>query len=225
MIHRKLSKKYIFSVEGETELWYLDWLQKIINANGSRKFNASIDCVVQKDPLKRAKSINNINSIEIWHISDYESNDDGHQKEFIKTIDRMKEANKLNKQIQYKFGYSNFSFDLWIILHMSDCKQSFAHRHQYINVINRLYNENFENMDEYKHEKNFKRCLKNLSIQNVVDAINRAKEIMNKNKQIGYNLIQYKGYYYYEENPSLSIWEIIEKILIECGIISKMDRV
>ena len=32
---RKQTKKYYFSVEGETEKWYLEWLQKQINLNFS----------------------------------------------------------------------------------------------------------------------------------------------------------------------------------------------
>ena len=28
---KKPNSKYYFSVEGETEKWYLEWLQKIIN--------------------------------------------------------------------------------------------------------------------------------------------------------------------------------------------------
>ena len=30
-MERKLTKKYHFSVEGETEKWYLDWLKDNIN--------------------------------------------------------------------------------------------------------------------------------------------------------------------------------------------------
>ena len=41
-------------------------------------------------------------------------------------------------------------------------------------------------------------------------------------KENGYNLENYKGYKFYKENPSLSIWEIIEKILYECGLYSKL---
>ena len=33
---RKETKKYYFSVEGETEKWYLDWLQKTINSDSFR---------------------------------------------------------------------------------------------------------------------------------------------------------------------------------------------
>lgn len=73
-------------------------------------------------------------------------------------------------------------------------------------------------MDEYKHEANFKRCLGKLQLSNVIDAVNRAKTIMQKNNDNGYVLQQYKGYWYYKENPSLAIWEAIEKILKDCGL-------
>lgn len=31
-MERKKNKKYYFSVEGETEQWYLEWLEKYINS-------------------------------------------------------------------------------------------------------------------------------------------------------------------------------------------------
>ena len=81
MINRKITKKYYFSVEGETEQWYLKWLQNTINSSGKASCKVSIDCPVQKNPLKRAKSINNTGKVEIWHLSDYESNDEVHQRQ------------------------------------------------------------------------------------------------------------------------------------------------
>ena len=35
------TRKYTISVEGETEKWYFDWLEKQINACEGRAFNAS----------------------------------------------------------------------------------------------------------------------------------------------------------------------------------------
>ena len=61
--------------------------------------------------------------------------------------------------------------------------------------------------------------LKKLTIDDVKEAIKRAKDIMDKNKENGYILENYKGYKFYKENPSLSIWEIIEKMLYECGVL------
>ena len=74
-------------------------------------------------------------------------------------------------------------------------------------------------MDEYKHEDDFKHCLAKLQLSNVIDAVNRAKAIMQRNKENGYILHQYKGYKYYKENPSLAIWEAIEKLLKDCELI------
>ncbi len=225
MANRKSTKKYYFSVEGETEKWYLKWLQDLINETEQSAYKVSFDCPVQKNPYKRAKTLNIINTekkkVEIYHISDYESGEEIHAKEFIETMDNMKKANESGKFITYKSGYSNLTFDLWIILHMADCNGLVSHRKNYITHLNRAYDESFENMDGYKHEDNFKRCLGKLQLTNVIDALNRAKDIMRRNQENGYTLHQYKGYKYYKENPSLAIWEVIEKILKECELICK----
>ena len=218
MIKRKSTLKYYFSVEGETEQWYLEWLQDQINNAAEAVSKVSFNKQIQKDPLKRAKSLAITGKVEIWHLSDYESSEEVHVEQFRETMDRMADTKSLKKQITYKFGYSNFTFDLWIILHKMDCRGSFSHRKQYITPINKAYDESFENMDEFKHEANFKRCLKKLTLRDVIEAVKRAKAIMEINEQNGYTLHQYRGYSYYEENPSLMIWKIIEKILEDCEL-------
>ena len=192
MIRRKSTLKYYFSVEGETEQWYLEWLQDQINHAPEAESRVSFNKQIQKDPLKRAKSLAITDKVEIWHLSDYESSEEVHVKQFTETMDRMAETKSLRKQITYKFGYSNFTFDLWMILHKMDCRGAFSHRKQYVTPINRAYGEKFENMDEFKHEANFKRCLKKLTLEDVIEAVNRAKAIMEINKQNGYTLHQYR---------------------------------
>ncbi|WP_406040756.1 RloB family protein [Succinimonas sp.] len=218
MIKCKSTLKYYFSVEGETEQWYLEWLQNQINNAPEAASKVSFNKQIQKDPLRRAKSLAITDKVEIWHLSDYESSEEVHVKQFKETMDRMAATKSLKKQITYRFGYSNFTFDLWIILHKMDCRGSFLHRKQYITPINNAYNENFENMEDFKREANFKRCLKKLTLRDVIEAVKRAKAIMEINKQNGYTLHQYRGYSYYKENPSLMIWEIIEKILKDCQL-------
>lgn len=218
-IQRKLSRKYYFSVEGETEKWYLEWLEFQINASGLSDFKVSIDCQVEKDPCKRVKRMSNIGKISIWHLSDYESDDSQHAIEFQKTMDQLKKAEGLGKQVGYSFGYSNLTFDLWVILHKTACNSSQSDRNKYLSFINKNFNSKFQNMEEYKRERNFKKCLDQLELNNVLDAIDRAKRIMDINKQNGYHLVAYKGYSYYKENPSLEIWRPIEIILKECKII------
>ena len=56
-------------------------------------------------------------------------------------------------------------------------------------------------------------------LSNVIAAVDRARKIMQRNQDNGYTLYQYKGYQYYKENPSLTAWEAIEKILKDCELI------
>lgn len=217
---RKENKKYYFTVEGETEQWYLGWLQKAINNESSSACTVTIDRPIQKDPLKRAKSLVTLGKTEITHMFDYESNEEIYTTQFRATLDRMKQSQSIGKSIKYQLGYSNFTFELWMVLHKIDCSGCLTHRKQYIMFINRAYEENFENLDQYKHEDNFKRVLSKLTIDDVKNAIQRSKTIMQKNQENGLVLQQYKGYRYYKENPSLSIWEVIEKILLDCGLFS-----
>lgn len=142
MIKRKSTRKYYFSVEGETEQWYLSWLQDAINHCDEAVYRVSFNCQVQKDPVKRAKSLNITDRVEVWHFSDYESSDPVHVKQFVETMDRLHATKNLRKQITYKFGYSNFTFDLWMILHKMDCRMEYSHRRQYITPINKAWQYN-----------------------------------------------------------------------------------
>ena len=85
---------------------------------------------------------------------------------------------------------------LWIVLHRIDCNGAISHRKNYLTPLNKAYDEHFESMDEYKHEANFKRCLGKLQLCSVIDAVNRAKTIMQNKQNNGYTLQQYKGYKY-----------------------------
>lgn len=103
MARLKACKTYYFSVEGETEYWYLKWLENEINNNENAAYRVSIKSEVQKDPVQYAKRLNIIEKTEVYHLSDYESNESNHVKQFYRTMDRMKEACS-EKQIKYKFG-------------------------------------------------------------------------------------------------------------------------
>ncbi len=219
MLNRKQTRKYYFSVEGETEQWYLRWLQDIINHTEEAACKVSIDCPVVKNPIKHIKALTVTQKIEVYHFFDYESDEPVHVQRFQDAMDHMKGAERLGKQIKYKSGYSNLTFDLWIVLHMMDCNASYAHRKKYITAINKAFGERFESMEEYKHEDNFKRCLSKMNLSNVIGAVERARKIMQRNQENGYVLHRYKGYTYYKENPSLAAWEAIEKILIDCGLL------
>ncbi|MFA5546781.1 MAG: RloB domain-containing protein [Sphaerochaetaceae bacterium] len=214
----KLSKPFYFSVEGETEDWYLQWLSKSINISPQAKFKVSFDRKIEKDPLSRAKGISVLGKTEIFHIFDRESEESVHVQQFETTLRRMKEAQGIGKTIKYLLGYSNFTFDLWMVLHKADCTGSLSYRHQYLDPINRAYQEHFSDMDEYKKENNFKRLLRKLTLDDVSTAINRADKIMEMNREKGYLEQNCYGYKYYTANPSLSIGEVVKSIFKQCKI-------
>ena len=140
-----------------------------------------------------------------------------HVEKFRSILNELKAA-KTEKHISYGLGYSNYTFELWIVLHKKKCNGSLTDRTQYLSHINQIFDEKFENLDQYKHENNFKRCLSKLGLDDVRAAIQRAKEIMKMNKDNGKSLIRHGGYEYYEDNPALTMHEAVEKILVECGL-------
>lgn len=219
MAVKKTNIKYYFTVEGETEKWYLDWLKQLINNEPSAVHTVTIDSKKEKNPVKRAKSLTVLSETIVTHWFDYESNDDIHERQFKETLDALKKTSTLKKQIKYKLGYSNFTFELWMILHKRDCNATLAHRRQYLQWINNAFGESFAELSDYKEEANFKRVLKKISLDDVRAATIRAKNIMSRNKEVGLTLHEYKGYKFYKENPSLLVHESIEKILRDSRLI------
>ena len=217
---KKENRRYVFTVEGETEQWYFDWLQERINTCDESKYTVSIVSKVQQSPKKYAKTVNPIATPKVTHICDYESNDAVHVTKFKNILSELKEANStIGRKFKYSFGYSNFTFELWIVLHKQTCNGILTHRTQYLSHINRAFGENFENLDQYKHKDNFKRCLSKLSLNDVKTAIMRSKKLMEIKVSNGEYPEQYKGFKYYKENPALTIWEPVEAILRECELL------
>lgn len=215
---RKQNLKFTFTVEGHTEKWYLDWLRCKINEHPNAQYKVEIESKIEKSPFDFVKRKNNITTPEIAHICDIESNNDEHRKNFEKVLAELKKAHD-DKFIDCQLGYSNFTFELWMILHKIDCKVSLADRKQYLRYVNRAFNKSYSTLDEFKGERNFKSCLEQLTINDVINAINRSEQIMKDNKENGLKLKRKYGFSYYEENPSLSIHNLIKNILTQCGII------
>lgn len=229
MSKRIITKSYYFSVEGETERWYLEHLQKIINNSEKTKNKVKFITRVKKDPRDMVKAYPFANKTTINHICDIESNSDEHRKIFRQTLDNMElvcstSEEIIGKRLNYRLGYSNFAFDLWIVLHKVECSVQLTDRKQYLKYLNDCFKEHFISMNEYKEEKNLKRCLEKITLDDVIVAIERAEKIMDKNKSSGYKLVEYKNFTYYTENPSLSVHEIIADILKECKLLPSYQK-
>ena len=92
-----------------------------------------------------------------------------------------------------------------MVLHKHSCNGSLIHRRQYLAPICDAFGEKFEDLDHYKREDAFARCLNKLTLEDVRAAIRRAETITSLNEQDGKTLVQHKGYSYYRDNPALSI--------------------
>lgn len=71
MAVKKTNFKYYFTVEGETEKWYLDWLKQLINNEPSAVHTVTIDSKKEKNPVKRAKSLTVLSETIVTHWFDY----------------------------------------------------------------------------------------------------------------------------------------------------------
>ncbi len=218
MTERFESLKFAFSVEGETEKWYLEWLQKVINSSHDAKYHVVFKTKVERNPIKFAKSLNAKTTPSITHLCDVEGPMIGDSRGFETTLANLKEA-RTQKGIDYRLGYSNLSFELWMILHKRDCSGCINSKNEYLNLINSSYSGNFSSLSDYKEYSGFERCLSKLSLNDVREAVKRAEMIIQTKRNTDIKLKHYKGYSYYPENPSLSIQEAIKRILKECGLL------
>ena len=128
------TKKYVFTVEGETEQWYLEWLRDRINECEGRSNNVAIEAKVQQSPKKFYKTVNAKTTPEVFHICDVESNEKDHVDKFKRILSEMKEA-KTQKKIKYRLGYSNFAFELWIVLHKRNCNGNSIIESRYVYTL------------------------------------------------------------------------------------------
>ena len=217
---RKEQKVYYFSVEGNTEKWYLQWLMQKINSSGSTRFIVKFSIKIEKDPIRFVKSMPILSKTEITHVFDYEGNSAEDTKVFTNVLDKMHKAEKQGKSIIYNLGYSNLTFELWILLHRDICDKCISGKFGYLEFINQKFEKNLTNIEEYKKENNFKKLLDMLSLDDVEQAIIRAKNIEEKRAETD-DKEQYGKYTYYKHNPHVSLWMQIEKILKEVGVINK----
>lgn len=66
MANKKKSKRYYFSVEGQTEQWYLQWLKNLIDNTEKSAINVSFNCKVEKNPSSYVKKLNLLSDTTIY---------------------------------------------------------------------------------------------------------------------------------------------------------------
>lgn len=218
---KRLEKStYSLTVEGQCEKLYFEHLKNLINNCPTKKKHCVFkpEIKVKTSPFSHAKSFSSLR-IHFFHIQDIEDHNDKFQRE--KFEDLLRDIKQAKQLVDYKLGYSNLTFELWMCLHKKDVTISRGHRKEYVIDINSAFNKHFEDIDDYKKDPEFKDILATITLDDVREAIKRAKKIR-LNNEIGLSNIpnqrkvKHSNFEYYCENPDLNIQEIVEQMLNEC---------
>lgn len=214
---RKCKKEYLFSVEGETEKLYLEKLQQLIN--NRNKNHVIFRIKVETTPSRYVKNLTTLKKqSKLYHICDIEDPSEENTLRLRKLMKDLQDAPKI-KGANYVLGYSNITFELWIILHKSDCNTKCNKCSRYLTKINEHFQEEFPSLKSYKEERNFKKCLDKLTLEDVRSAIQRAEQIQqNCESNLSHKEV-HCGFSYYLDNPSLSIHLIIKQILNDADVL------
>ncbi|MCH1940085.1 RloB family protein [Holdemania massiliensis] len=93
---RKENRTYYFSVEGETEKWYFDWLQETINKDPHTRYTVKLNSK-KIDPIAFVKRMTILERTTTTHIFDRESEEARHVQHFKYILDQMQKAQNSGK--------------------------------------------------------------------------------------------------------------------------------
>ena len=224
---KKESRQFNISVEGiNCERMYFEHLARLVNSSNRNTYNLKVDPRKMSPleyakrnaykPVDKRKGNKKIPYIHVQDIEDYY--DDFQRKKIFGMIDEMRTAED-KFGIVYELGYSNYTFELWMLLHVADMKHAVQDRHSYLGAINRWFNRNYTNIDEFKNHTEFRRILDEfVTLDSIIQAIRRAERIVEKNVVDRKVKETYKGVSFYRDNPDVSIHEVVQMIFDVCVV-------
>lgn len=226
-MHKKESRQFFMSVEGANcETLYFIHLAKLINSSERSTYKLKITPKVMKPyefakrnsykPVEKKRSAKKLPYIHIQDVEDYY--DDNLKEKFQRLINQIRDAeDKFN--ITYQLGYSNYTFELWMLLHVVDMTHSVDNRYSYLHSINRWFNRNYNKLDDYKKKDEFQRILDEyVTLDSVLDAVHRAEKIVSNNAAMNKKKENYKGIAFYRDNPDTSVHEVVKLIFEVCKL-------
>ena len=223
---KKESRQFNISVEGiNCEKMYFEHLAKLINSSDStydlkvapRKMSP-IQYARRNayKPVAKRKDNKKLPYIHVQDIEDYYS--EFHKNKFFGMIDEMREAER-EFGISYELGYSNYTFELWMLLHVADMDYSVQDRKAYLSPINRWFHRDFADLDEFKQEAAFQEILDEfVTLDSIRHAIRRAEKIVEQNAQDRKASENYRGLTFYHDNPDVSVHEVVRLIFEVCEV-------
>lgn len=214
--------RFYISCEGETERWYFEWLQRQINKD--KRTREKIDfCFKNISPSSFAKSNKNaftnamIEGTKFCRVQDIEDYSECQIKAFHNLLKSNKEAKNILKKVSFIIGYSNYTFEVWIIAHKTKVK-SVAHRDHYYRQINSAFGKKFENNCDYKSKSNFESILKLLTLDDVINnALPECQRFKSKNSTDDpQSKRSMYGFTYMLKEPDTTLDDFV-KIILKCA--------
>lgn len=200
---RKPELLYIVGCEGiNQEQKYFKNLENLINSISSRKCNIHFDiappfggnplCIVERT-INR--SIGKTNKISVF---DY----DGQTTKY-------EEALELAQENKIQVGYTNYCFDLWLILHKEDFFEPVSHQDNYATHVRRIFG--LDVGADIKKAPNVDNIMTQIGLYDIYSAIKRAEYIENINlgKTPHTTPNQHVKYY---DNPDTQMHSVIKRI-------------
>lgn len=192
-MNKRQSVKIYMSVEGDNcERLYFKHIAKIINSSGRNEYDLKIE-PKKMGPYAFAKRFGHLpkggyrpkgkkkeQDLPFIHIQDIEDYyDQEQQKKFTTMIDEMRKVER-EFHLTYQLGYSNYTFELWLLLHVVDFTSPVPNRTSYLNPINRYFSRDFVSLNEFKEESEFQKILDEcITLDSVFQATERAKKLWN----------------------------------------------
>ena len=215
------SRQFNMSVEGSNcEKLYFEHLARLINHSGRNQYNLKISPITAS-PLQYAKRNAHKPSerLPYIHIQDIEDYHDVEQrKKFFHVIDSMREAER-TFGISYRLGYSNYTFELWMLLHVADMNFSVSGRGAYLGTINQYFHREYLSLADFKKTAEFQQILNEfVTLDTVFDAVRRAERIVEENAAQNKARTTYGKVTFYQDNPDVSVHKVVRLIFETCKV-------
>ena len=224
---KKESRQFHISVEGiNCEKLYFKHLAKLINNSNRSTYNLKVDPRKMSPmeyakrnaykPMEKRKGNKKIPYIHVQDIEDYYC--DHQRTKFYMMIDEIRTAED-KFGIIYELGYSNYAFELWMLLHVADMNYAVQDRRSYLAPVNRWFHRNYMSIDEFKSYDEFQNILdESVTLDSIKLAISRAEKIVWKNGEERKTRETYNGFTFFRDNPDISVHEVVQMIFEVCEV-------